>query len=396
MKQRKLLRGVLAVAFACCIVYITVFARSASLSRELGTELFQSVRKWMAGDRNIGLGIVLNIGMFIPFGYLTASFFAGEEEPQKTKSLFVLLLGFLLSLAVELVQFRTGRGTCEVDDLIYNTAGTAIGLLFYRIVSPLAKKKGAGKGLVYGLFPALMIVSGVLGGWQISRMVVMTNLKATEQFWFSVDQVEGDSFNGRCYLYDGETPEFQILLSDGSQTLKAESKRDGEAYSATAARTEGTKYEIQVRFRGFGTLPTGVYLNGGKVEYVDGQVQVPAEAENEPLLADADLKACSEEWDCYVFQSGNELIWLVGSGVSDTTELICHLHTNKPEQLPEQRVEYGFDNLGFLPTQPDQTIGSYRCFVRSIPTEYPVTEIIVGLNPGSESSEIVWNSAFRP
>ena len=95
MKQRKLLRGVLAVAFACCIVYITVFARSASLSRELGTELFQSVRKWMAGDRNIGLGIVLNIGMFIPFGYLTASFFAGEEEPQKTKSLFVLLAGMV-------------------------------------------------------------------------------------------------------------------------------------------------------------------------------------------------------------------------------------------------------------------------------------------------------------
>lgn len=404
MTLRRLWRGFLVAAFALCIVYITLFTRTVSLSRELGTNLFESWRAFIAGDKTIGQGILLNIGMFIPFGYLTAAFYAAfdvedEESDRKSSKLgmavLVILTGTLFSLVVEVLQYRTGRGMFEVDDLFNNSLGAAIGLVMYMVISLLVKEQKAGRVLAYGLLPALMLAAGLAGGWKMSRMVLMTNNHA-DQFWFSVELVEGDSFSGHCYLYDGKTPNYQLFLKSGKKSQKTQLVRDGEKFTATAPREDGKQYEIQVQFHGFPKMSTGVYLNGTNTEYVEGTVQLPADLSNEPQLANADLKACSVDWDCYVFESGRELIFLVGSVVPESTEVICHLHTNEPERLPEQRVEHGFDNLGFLPEVPDKMVGSYRCFVKPIPTSYPVSQIIVGLNPGTETGEIVWNSSFRP
>ena len=70
-----------------------------------------------------------------------------------------------------------------------------------------------------------------------------------------------------------------------------------------------------------------------------------------------------------------------------------------PEKLPENRVQHGFDNRGFrAPTGAtgdgkEVMIGHYRLFVRPLPTEYNVTSITVGFNPGNG---IVWRDGFRP
>ena len=45
----------------------------------------------------------------------------------------VLLLGFLLSLGVEVVQLLTRVGTFDVDDVLLNTIGVALGYVVYLI-----------------------------------------------------------------------------------------------------------------------------------------------------------------------------------------------------------------------------------------------------------------------
>ena len=67
-------------------------------------------------------GIVLNILLFYPLGYLLPLLFP------KLKPKHVILIGCLCSIVTEATQYLLKMGWCETDDVIYNTLGTAIGV----------------------------------------------------------------------------------------------------------------------------------------------------------------------------------------------------------------------------------------------------------------------------
>ncbi len=405
MKKHQPLRFLLILGFAFFIVYITVLSRTPSLSRVMETSPFRSWQLWMGGDDAAGLGILENVGMFLPFGYLTASFLSSferrdaddEEGEGGGNALFLtLMVGFLFSLVLEVVQYRTGRGTFEVDDLIHNTFGTFLGLMLFRLSSLLADRLGkVGARIVYIALPAVMLLSGVVGCWQMNRMVAMTN-ERTSQFWFSVDEVKGDTFSGRCYFYDTETPDYKLTLRCGKEVVKADVRWSGDEYTATAPRKDSGQYQIQVKFKGFVRMDTGVYLNGQKTEYVKGPVEEPKDPEGKPLLPDADLMAYSEKYDCWIYEKDKKLIWLIGPDIPDTTEVICHFYTDQLERLPVERQEHGFDNQGFYAKQAEEMLGQYRTFERFVPRGFHVSSALVGLNPGEETVDVTWKTSFRP
>lgn len=63
-----------------------------------------------------------NVAMFVPLG-----FFVPCIWEKMGKIGWHLLCMVLIILAVELLQLATGLGTCDVDDLILNLVGTALG-----------------------------------------------------------------------------------------------------------------------------------------------------------------------------------------------------------------------------------------------------------------------------
>ena len=64
---------------------------------------------------------LLNIILFIPIGFLVGGAF-------KRKHLLEAVgVGLALSISIEIVQLITGRGVCNVDDVIHNTIGCIIG-----------------------------------------------------------------------------------------------------------------------------------------------------------------------------------------------------------------------------------------------------------------------------
>ncbi|MEG1858988.1 MAG: VanZ family protein [Christensenellaceae bacterium] len=70
-------------------------------------------------------GILLNLLMFIPYGFLLPLLSKRLGSISK-----VLLSGFLFSLAIELSQLLNHRAT-DIDDLLMNTAGAVVGYLLY-------------------------------------------------------------------------------------------------------------------------------------------------------------------------------------------------------------------------------------------------------------------------
>lgn len=69
-----------------------------------------------------------NIALFIPYGIFLPFLFKRLRKCWKT-----LLIGVITIVCVELLQFVTLRGSCDIDDLILNMIGIFIGYLMYRV-----------------------------------------------------------------------------------------------------------------------------------------------------------------------------------------------------------------------------------------------------------------------
>ena len=79
---------------------------------------------------------IMNILLFVPIGFL-----AGGSLKRKN-ILNAIEIGIVLSLFIELVQLLSRRGVCNIDDVIHNTVGCAIGfgcfVFFYRLTRRIA------------------------------------------------------------------------------------------------------------------------------------------------------------------------------------------------------------------------------------------------------------------
>ena len=80
--------------------------------------------------------ILLNILLFVPFGFLLPSALKSYKQWWN-----ILLFGFLFSLVIEVLQFATHRGWFDVSDLMHNTFGSGIGYLVYRNCISVRREK---------------------------------------------------------------------------------------------------------------------------------------------------------------------------------------------------------------------------------------------------------------
>jgi glycopeptide antibiotics resistance protein len=90
-------------------------------------------------NRNIVIrNILINLWMFAPMGAMLPLLFAKRfDRFWKT----ILFVGILV-LIIEILQFCTFCGSADIDDLLFNTFGAAVGYLIYYIILKI-KKSGS-------------------------------------------------------------------------------------------------------------------------------------------------------------------------------------------------------------------------------------------------------------
>lgn len=81
------------------------------------------------------VGTVLNILLFIPFGFFLSLMYKKYDNVSK-----IALTGFLFSFIIEFVQMF-GRGSTDINDLITNTVGTCLGYWIYKLLYKSAQKE---------------------------------------------------------------------------------------------------------------------------------------------------------------------------------------------------------------------------------------------------------------
>ena len=101
---------------------------------------FVEIKRFWIYRKQLGMLAVFtnifgNVIGFIPYGFILPVII------RKCRSgFFIVLSGFLLSLVVETIQLVTRVGCFDVDDLILNTLGAALGYLLFAVCNYLRRK----------------------------------------------------------------------------------------------------------------------------------------------------------------------------------------------------------------------------------------------------------------
>ncbi len=91
-------------------------------------------------QRDLLLNVLGNIALFVPTGMLLPLLYRRFGRFAKTAA-----AGFLLSLCIELLQLPFSARATDVDDLILNTAGTALGWCVFAAIRSLRGRGGGRK-----------------------------------------------------------------------------------------------------------------------------------------------------------------------------------------------------------------------------------------------------------
>lgn len=119
----RLLNFVLFAGTAAAIFYMTVYTRGESTSEAILIP-FQSFREAKI-QPELYRSMLMNVFLFVPIG-MSLPFVLGKGKLPG----FLTVVGALaFSAGIEYLQYRYGLGWCEVDDIIMNTLGAAVGCL---------------------------------------------------------------------------------------------------------------------------------------------------------------------------------------------------------------------------------------------------------------------------
>ena len=125
-------------------------------------------------------------------------------------------------------------------------------------------------------------------------------------------------------------------------------------------------------------------------EFMDGHMK--------NVISNGILKLYSKEHDVWVYQYEDKFYYVTGDKFEFATEgkthISYHVFTTKVNELPEERIQYGFDNLDFR-FEDNELIfekpENYRVAVKEIPKGYPITNIYIANYDDSIQQAIWWD-----
>ena len=145
-EHRLVLAWTLFIVYMVFLMYFLFFAEIMGrtyIDRDYHYNLtpFREIRRFIVYRRTLGWFAVLsnllgNVLVFVPFGMILPML-----TPKCRNFFHIVLLGFDFSLFVETIQLISKVGSFDVDDLILNTLGAALGYLAYRLIRRYFRRK---------------------------------------------------------------------------------------------------------------------------------------------------------------------------------------------------------------------------------------------------------------
>lgn len=395
LKFQKSINWILVLHYTFFVFWYTVLGRGLSAETKQ-LELFWSYRAFFAGDLRVGLQILGNIAFFVPLGYLLS------DVVKKRNWWFALVLAFLLSCSVEMLQAVTHRGLFEFDDIFNNTLGALIGVALHAAIG------GKRLGTAFGIVTALSV-------FVLCLLHPPSRYADSNACCFQVDE----DLTGFFFLYNQDMPqEYEIILRSMEKRgsvkpqvdygLKRADVNDYFSceydYSSCGFKLDELpdtgEYEFVVRCKPIVVAHTDVYVNNGRICYTKQASFTPPELDTD-FINKGELRVYRPDQHCWVYQYDGSLYWIVDDQFhfkpSGSTYIQYQLWTTQIDKLPQHRLEneWFWDNIGgnFEDYELEGDFGAYRVMKRELPTEYAITNILTGYHA---NDRWIWKSYFRP
>lgn len=98
------------------ILYITLLRRAPGYNENIRLHL----KLWP--NAGVWAGNLLNLILYVPFGWTSQGW-----KPNRKR---IVVAASILSVCCEVIQYFTGRGMADVNDILFNTLGAAVGIWF--------------------------------------------------------------------------------------------------------------------------------------------------------------------------------------------------------------------------------------------------------------------------
>ncbi len=117
-------------AYCLFIVYYTLLCRTAGAEHKADLRLMWAYREMLilypGWKEDVGYNLK-NILFFVPFGFWFPKNIIRPSFFKKRQWLTILTSGMLFSVIIEVTQYITCRGLCELDDVLCNGFGALTG-----------------------------------------------------------------------------------------------------------------------------------------------------------------------------------------------------------------------------------------------------------------------------
>jgi glycopeptide antibiotics resistance protein len=153
----KIMLTLIFVVYGCVLIYYLFFAegfgRKGMDEYSLNLIPFKEIKRFVTrrdvfGTATVFLNVGGNVLAFVPFGLFIvpiADLYIKSETGIVDKFTKAVILTFDVSLSVEIIQLVSRVGRFDVDDLMLNTLGGAIGAGLFALYSLSERKKADGK-----------------------------------------------------------------------------------------------------------------------------------------------------------------------------------------------------------------------------------------------------------
>lgn len=206
-RKLNIITVVLNAIFLCyllVVLFATLLTRtSAEVSQRTILGLLDSYRyAWSTMNSYEWRYIILNICMFVPFGFLFPIVYKKFSQWRYT-----YLAGAVATLFIEVLQLVLKRGIFEADDIMNNIIGTMIGYGFYRIYTWIVslirkdlKNTCKKREILLCQVPLLLTIILLVGIFQYYNTKELGNLACTYTTKFDMKEVE--FVNNNPYLFE--------------------------------------------------------------------------------------------------------------------------------------------------------------------------------------------------
>lgn len=187
INKRQVIIGTLFIGYIIMVIGVTFLNRRSGIYGNVNFHFLSTyIEAWNSFNQRNWQFIIMNILLFVPLGI-----FLPIIHKKFNNILWTLFVGLIITLIIECLQYLTGFGIFDIDDIFNNILGTAIGYsIKMSATEMLRKQKNNRLSIFLYLFPTVITLAIFIGIFAYYNSREFGNLSSAYSYRVNIRNAE--------------------------------------------------------------------------------------------------------------------------------------------------------------------------------------------------------------